>query len=95
MGLAVKGYLIDADNTVNWEATSFEVTEGERVFMSVQLARGATQATAIPFVILPASTAGSADFTITAPRSHRMAAPRPCSSTLRTTSWTKRTRCSC
>ena len=36
--------------------------------MSVQLARGATQALTIPFAILPASTAGSADFTITAPR---------------------------
>ena len=68
MGLAVKGYLIDADNTVNWEATTFEVTEGESVFMSVQLARGATRALTIPFAILPASTAGSADFTITAPR---------------------------
>ena len=67
MGLAVKGYLIDADNTVNWEATTFEVTEGERVFMSVQLARRATEALTIPFAILPASTAGSADYTITAP----------------------------
>ena len=68
MGLAVKGYLIDADNTVNWKETTFEVTEGERVFMSVQLARGATEALTIPFAILPASTAGSADYTITDPR---------------------------